>query len=208
MGDYSRGLGPRSGICMRARACRFGRSRTSEYCARYGRAGRGHGWAAEVCAGPQARYVFDGFEPDAGPPRDGSFGIGRPSYWRGRHGSGVSTRRPGDHLARPRTGIRQGPLDGHRSPCRSTMRPLSRQALGVRYSATRESRLGVIYALTGPGAGYAVRVEILNKLLKDKKSYSHPAPGGGAPASSPPEPSSPRYSPTVRASATPTAPST
>jgi S1-C subfamily serine protease len=61
--------------------------------------------------------------------------------------------------------------------------------------------VGVVYALTGPGSGYAVPVEILKETLKDPKNYSRPAPCGGAPATSPPQPPSTPCSPTASASA-------
>jgi S1-C subfamily serine protease len=62
--------------------------------------------------------------------------------------------------------------------------------------------VGVVYALTGPGSGYAVPVEILNKLLQNPSAYSESAPCGGAPASSPSASSDTTCSPTVTAGPT------
>jgi S1-C subfamily serine protease len=63
--------------------------------------------------------------------------------------------------------------------------------------------VGVVYALTGPGSSYAVPVEILTKLLHDRKSFSYYAPCGGAPPSPAPEPPTTPCSPTVRPGPTP-----
>ena len=86
-------------------------------------------------------------------------------------------------------GYRKDPAGWSSLPMLLTDAPIDQGSSGSALLNEAGELVGVVYALTGPGSGYAVPVEVLNGLLKDQRSYSQPAPCGGAPATSAPSPS-------------------
>jgi S1-C subfamily serine protease len=94
-------------------------------------------------------------------------------------------------------GYRKDPAGWSSLPMLLTDAPIEQGSSGSALLNEAGELVGVVYALTGPGSGYAVPVEIVNNLLKDQSGYSQPAPCGGAPATSSPSPSITPCSPAV-----------